>query len=216
MGTPISIADAYAVVGLPQRAVVPSDFAQYVTPELPDGALVADLEAGVGHDAVYFAQQGHEVSAFGCARPALEQLGRLARRDGLAITPYWLLLDESRRAERIGRQLSPERPWFYSRSLVGGLSPAERANLWRFSRAALVGRGVFHLEFAAARRRRPTAVRPDGVRLEAAQARLDPHDVWREIRASGGLVDCLEVLATPEDPAVCRIRARWPRGRLAA
>ena len=185
----------------------PSEFGQVVAGRLPADALVVDLGAGRGRDALHFARRGHEVRAYDFSRPAVQAVRRRARRAGLPVTPERLILDELRFVASIGAQLARLRPELYSRQLVGCLTPHARAHLWRLARMATAGGGTFHLEYAATGPDRlPT---PGPGRLVR---RLDPDLVAREIAASGGVVDDQQLLATGEDPRVARLQVRWPRG----
>jgi SAM-dependent methyltransferase len=185
---------------------VPSEFGRIVAERLPAGAVVVDLGAGRGRDALHFARRGHEVRAFDFSRPAVQQLRRRGRRNGLALTSERLILDEFRFVAAIGAQLARSRPELYSRQLVGCLSPAAREHLWRLARMATSAGGTFHLEYAATGPRRLPEPGPDGL-----VRRLDPALIGREIAASGGVVEDRQVLATAEDPRVVRLQVRWPR-----
>lgn len=187
------------------RRETPSEFGQVVARRLPAGALVVDLGAGRGRDALHFARRGHEVRAYDFSRPAVQQVRRRARRAGLPVTAERLILDELRFVAAIGGQLARARPEVYARQLVGCLNPHARAHLWRLARMATSAGGTFHLEYAATGPGRLPAPGPrDLVR------RLDPDLVAREIAASGGVVDDQQLLATGEDPRVARLQVRWP------
>lgn len=185
-----------------------SDFAREVAARLPAGARIADIGSGPGRDAMFFARLGHQVQAHDFARPALQQLRRRARRQGLEVAAYRLILDEFRFVAATGALLAREPHELYSRQLVGCLSPAARAHLWRLARMALSGGGAFHIEYAAtgAGRSRLPAPGPDGL-----VRRMDPGTIRSEIEASGGVVEEERLLASDDDPLVCRLRVRWPR-----
>ncbi|MDO7868777.1 methyltransferase domain-containing protein [Nocardioides jiangxiensis] len=185
----------------------PSEFGQVVAGRLPADALVVDLGAGRGRDALHFARRGHEVRAYDFSRPAIHAIRRRARRSGLPVTPQRLILDELRFVASVGAQLSRLRPELYSRQLVGCLTPHARGHLWRLARMATAEGGTFHLEYAATGPGRLPAPEPDGL-----VRRLDPDLVAREVAASGGVIDDQQLLATGEDPRVARLRVRWPRG----
>lgn len=185
---------------------VPSEFGRIVAERLPAGAVVVDLGAGRGRDALHFARRGHEVRAFDFSRPAVQQLRRRGRRNGLTLTSERLILDEFRFVAAIGGQLARLRPELYSRQLVGCLSPAAREHLWRLARMATSTGGTFHLEYAATGPRRLPDPGPDGL-----VRRLDPALIGREIVASGGVIEDRQVLATAEDPRAVRLQVRWPR-----
>ncbi len=188
------------------RAETPSEFGQVVAARLAPGALVVDLGAGRGRDALHFARRGHEVRAYDFSRPALVQVRRQARRAGLLVVAERLLLDELRFVAAIGAQLARQCPEVYSRQLLGCLTPHARGHLWRLARMATSGGGSLHLEYAAT-----GAGRLPGPGPGSLVRRLDPDVVAREIAATGGVIDDQQLLATGEDPRVARLQVRWPR-----
>jgi Methyltransferase domain len=184
----------------------PSEFGRLVADRLPAGALVVDLGAGRGRDALHFARRGHEVRAYDFSRPAVAQVRRRAQRTGLPVTSERLILDELRFVASIGAQLARARPEVYSRQLPGCLTPHARGHLWRLARMATSAGGTFHLEYAATG---PTPLPSPGP--GDLVRRLDPDLIAREIAAAGGVIDDQQVLATGEDPRVARLQVRWPR-----
>jgi SAM-dependent methyltransferase len=182
-----------------------SEFAREVVAGLPEGARVADLGSGSGRDALLFARHGHAVRAYDFARPAVQKVRRQARRQGLGVAAYRLILDEFRFVAATGALLAREPHELYSRQLLGCLTPAAREHLWRLARMALSGGGALHLEYAATGRRL-AAPEPAGL-----VRRLDPDEIRREIERSGGVIEEERLLASDEDPQVCRLRVRWPR-----
>lgn len=183
-----------------------SDFGLAVAERLAPGSVVVDLGAGRGRDALHFARQGHEVRAYDFSRPAVNQVRRRARAEGLAVSSERLLLDELRFVASIGAQLARLQPELYSRQLLGCLTPHARAHLWRLARMATSAGGTFHLEYAATADRPLPAPGPGGL-----VRRLDPELIAREIAASGGVIDEQKLVATADDPHVVRLRVRWPR-----
>ncbi len=184
----------------------PSSFGLEVAERLAPGSVVVDLGAGRGRDTLHFARQGHEVRAYDFSRPAVNQVRRRARAEGLAVSSERLLLDEFRFVASIGGQLARSRPELYSRQLLGCLTPHARGHLWRLARMATSAGGTFHLEYAAIGSGPLPAPGPGGL-----VRRLDPAQVAREITASGGVIDDQQIVASAEDPRVVRLRARWPR-----
>jgi hypothetical protein len=188
------------------RPETPSEFGQVVAARLAPGALVVDLGAGRGRDALHFARRGHEVRAYDFSREAVAQVRRRSQRAGLTVASERLLLDELRFVATIGAQLARSAPELYSRQLLGCLTPHARGHLWRLARMATSGGGTLHLEHAATG---PSSLPAPGP--GALVRRLDPDLVVREIAASGGVVDDQQLLATGEDPRVARLQVRWPR-----
>ena len=155
------------------------------TPSCRAGAPIAELGAGTGRDALWFARRGASVIAFDfsrAARSAVEAGGppRPAGRGAGA--------DPQRAADRAGRRgRARARPAPPLRAAPPGLPRRPRPEqLWLLCRMALRGGGgKLFLEFSAetgddgARRPRP----------EGLVRRLDPALVRREIEAAGGVVE---------------------------
>ena len=172
---------------------------------------VVDLGCGNGRDAAYFLRKGHPVLALDFSVWARRLANHRLRKADPATRSEAFMLGDLRRVLSLGAELAHADgvAHLYARRLLGCLDEAERAHLWLLARLALRGRGSLVLEF-------PAAV--PGERLPHAQLerRLDPDLVVAEIRAAGGDVVHLTVgpgtdLHDEPDPAVCRVRAVWPR-----
>lgn len=205
----------------PDFALVPksgSTFARWVQPQLRDGAVI-DVGCGAGRDALWFAEQGHPVTALDFSRGALNRVRNQSRRRKLAIEVDQLILGELRSTLLHGAHLarrSAEAPpvHLYARQLVGCLEAAALDQLWLLARMALrPGGGSLFLEFAA------TTDDPDAdvtLNPDGLVRRIDPATIRAAIEAAGGTVDDIELGPGPDifdrpDPAVCRIRAHWNR-----
>ncbi|WP_134767254.1 class I SAM-dependent methyltransferase [Nocardioides sp. 1609] len=189
-----------------------STFARWVAGQVPRRAGIADLGAGTGRDALWFASRGHAVRAFDFSRAARGRLTRRARRDGLPLDVRPLILDELRTVLVTGAELAREPHHLYARQLLGCLGPAARANLWVLARMGTRSGGRLFVEFSATEPGRRLPDPAPGVLVR----RLDADLVRREIEATGGVVELEErgpgtdVWDQP-DPAVVRMRVAWPR-----
>lgn len=61
-----------------------SDYAEEVEKEFPKGALIVELGAGTGADALYFLRRGHSLIALDISEFALDLLQKKAKDEGLA------------------------------------------------------------------------------------------------------------------------------------
>ena len=187
-------------------------FARWVDVQLPPRAAVADLGAGFGRDALWFASKERSVVAYDFCRTARRRLARRARRRDLSVEGRLLILNELRSVLVAGAELAREGRHLYARQLLGCLDDQARANLWTLGRMASRGGGRLYLEFSAVTDdAHATAPAPTGL-----VRRFDPADARREIEASGGTV-LYEELGPGEDmldeydPSVCRMRVTWHR-----
>ncbi len=191
-----------------------TDFARWVHRQLPAGEGVAEVGAGLGRDARFFARRRRPVVAFEFSRAALKRMRKMVERRDLDIDVRPLILNELRSVLVAGAELARDPRHLYARELLGCLDDAARAQLWLLCRMALRRGHRLFLEFSAATDD-PTLPEPGPHGLVR---RLDPALVRREIEAAGGVVEHLRVqpgvdmLGAP-DPAVCRMRVSWTRPR---
>ncbi len=191
-----------------------SDFAKWVHDQLPAGAPIAELGAGTGRDAFWFARQGRSVIAFDFSRAARSAVAKRAARRDRPVEARALILNELRTVLVTGAELARDPHHLYARHLLGCLDDRAREQLWLLCRMALRGDGgKLFLEFSA-------GTGDDGdlddPRPEGLVRRLDPALVRREIEAAGGVVESERVrsgrdVLGNEDPHVCRMRVRWTR-----
>lgn len=188
-----------------------SPFARWVRAQLPDGAPVADVGAGSGRDAVWFAGHGHEVVALDFSRPARRAVIRHARRAGVAVDVRHLALGELRTVLVTGAELARGGHHLHVRLLVGCLDDAARRNLWLLGRMVSRGGGRLFVELSGDDPRRDLPLpAPTGL-----VRRVDPDVVRREVEATGGVVEVEERGAGVDvaggfDPFVVRMRVSWP------
>lgn len=195
--------------GVPRRR---SGFARWVRAQVPAGSPVADLGAGTGRDALWFAGHGHDVVALDFSRPARRALALRARRQGVPVAVRTLALGELRTVLVTGAELARDGRHLHVRHLLGCLDTAARRNLWLLGRMASRGGGRLFVEFSA--------LDPDRALVDPAPvglvARLDPDLVRREVEESGGVVEVEERgagldVVDGHDPYVVRMRISWPR-----
>ena len=190
-----------------------SSFARWVEPQLR-GLPVVDVGAGTGRDALWLAREGHRTTAVDFSRGGLGRVRRLARHRDVEVEAEQLILGELRSTLHLGARLARDPHHLYSRHLLGCLDQAALDQLWLLARMALrPGGGGLFLEFQAPTDDAPagTAVAPEGL-----VRRVDPDVVVAAIQRAGGVIEELTLgpgedsLDRP-DPAVCRLRAAWPR-----
>ncbi len=187
-----------------------SPFARWVERQVPRGDAIADLGCGTGRDALWFAKKGHPVRAFEFSRAARGGVRREARRRGRVVDVRMLILNELRTVLLAGAELARDPHHLYARQLLGSIDDVARSQLWILSRMALRGGGWMFLEFSAETDQPAPDPAPAGL-----VRRLDPELIAREIEDAGGVVEKsrtrpgVDMLGQP-DPAVCRMRVRWP------
>ena len=191
----------------------PSAFARWVSNQHGSDRPIVDVGAGTGRDAIFFAaERGRQVYALDYVVSAVRSGRRIAQNRGLAMQWDLVNLYDTREVLAYGARLArlPQAPDVYARFLPHDLEPHGRENLWRLSRMALRRGGRLFLEF-----RTPEDRERPHVYGEHTRFYLEPEQVVAEIEAAGGTVVHL-VSGNPgmaklreEDPAVCRIVARW-------
>ena len=189
-----------------------SAFAKWVDAQLPPGEAVAELGAGTGRDAIWFARRGRPVTAYDFSRAARSMISGKAARRKLPVEVKQLILNELRTVLVTGAELARDPHHLAARHFLGCLDDRAREQLWVLCRMALRGSGrQLFLEFSAEVRKDLPDPQPEGM-----VRRLDPAEVRREIEAAGGVVERERVRAGADvlgnkDPAVCRMRVSWTR-----
>lgn len=194
-----------------------SDFALWVHDQVETGAPLADVGAGTGRDAFFWARRGHRVTAYDFTAVARGRARALARRHGVEVATRKLALGELRQVLLAGAELSRDPHHLTARLLLGALEPHERSHFWLLARMALRGTGRrLFVEFSAldhglvVASPLPGEPGPSGL-----VTRLSPRTVRREAEAAGGVVEHLEIAAGVDvtdrpDPVVCRMRIVFP------
>ena len=128
-----------------RNAPPPSDFARSVLAQVPAGARVLDVGAGVGSDAAHFARNGVPTVALDFGLPAR----RWPDVEGLSRAEVNLydVRDVFTRAVLLARHRGPQ--VVYARQLLESLAPDGREQFWQLVAIALRGGGQVHLESQA-------------------------------------------------------------------
>ena len=196
-----------------------SPFAAWVRTQVGRGEPIADIGAGAGRDALFYARKDHPVRAYDFSRLGRSRTRSLAARNGAPVEVRKLILGELRTVLVTGAELARHPHHLTARLLLGALETHERENFWRLAWMALRGTDkALFLEFSS---RVPGLVpeaplgddRDPGPR--GLVHRLSPRRVRQEAEAAGGLVEHIEIapghdVAEAPDPAVCRMRITFP------
>ncbi|WP_243058202.1 bifunctional 2-polyprenyl-6-hydroxyphenol methylase/3-demethylubiquinol 3-O-methyltransferase UbiG [Nocardioides sp. SR21] len=204
--------DFYISRALDRVPTTPSPFATWVADRLEPDQRVLDVGCGNGRDAVFFAQQGHRVTALDGSPRALQLSRRLAGQQGVRVRPTWLNLNDLHSALTTGARLAhaPRRAEVvYARFLLDAIEPDTRQTFWRWARMVQRRGGTTYLEFRTWQGTLRARAFPFHYRTL-----LDPKQVVAEIEAAGGTVLHREVgkgLAPfdGENPRICRLVVRW-------
>lgn len=191
-----------------------STFADWVHAELPEAAPIAEIGAGAGRDAVWYAQQGHKVSAYDYSRAGRNATRALQAEEDVTFLVEKLILGELRTTLVTGAELAREPHHLTARLLLNALEDHERRNLWLLARMALRGHGgQLFLEFSAdVPAGLLSLAPPNPARL---MRRISPAVVRDELEAAGARVEFEEIvegidMMEERDPAVCRMRVTFP------
>ena len=189
----------------------PSLFAEAVDQRLRQRAggtaHLLDVGSGTSRDALYFARQGHRVTAYDFTSLGQRRTGK---RD-VRVTHRWLNLEDLRSVLVTGTRLAhaPEVPDVYARGLLDTLGSSGRDNFWRFASMVQRRGGETFVEF-----RTPQSRREPKFFGRHQRTYLGPEVAVREIEAYGGTVVHQQTgrgLAPlgEEDPHICRLVVRW-------
>jgi hypothetical protein len=189
----------------------PSSFARHVAGRVEAGARIVELGSGTARDAIWFVQQGYDVTASDFSGAARKVAAAAARKAGVPLPWTFYNLESTYSTLTGAAQLAhePGPKHVYARLLVDSIDPEARASLWRF--CSMVGRsgGRTFLEFRTAESRGEPAHFGQHIRTYARVPVVEA-----EIAARGGTVLDKSVgrgLAPlgEEDPVVCRLEVSW-------
>jgi hypothetical protein len=168
---------------------------------------VVELGSGTGRDAIWFAEQGHDVIGSDYCVAARRYAAKRADAAGVDVPFRELNLAVQRsvlvRGARMCRLPGPRH--VYARLLVDELHPSARPGLWRF--CSMLGRtgGRTFVEFRTDANRvrfvqRPPWPSPDvvGGEIERAGGRIRERVVGRGLANEGG-----------RNPEICRMEVEW-------
>lgn len=194
-----------------QVPTTPSAFATWVGERLEPRQHVLDVGCGNGRDAVYFAEQGHRVTALDGTTQARKLSRQLATAHSVRVRPHALNLNDLfstlSSAARFARLKRP--PQIYARFLLDVVEADTRQNFFRWAQMIQRRGGETFLEF----RTWHSVLRPSAFRYRY-QALLDPERVIAEIERYGGRVAHRTEgsgLARfgKQNPRICRLVVRW-------
>lgn len=191
----------------------PSPFARWVQEQVDSRDRILDLGCGNGRDAVWFAAQGHPVTASDYAGSHRDAVRRLARKHGVRVATPLLNLEDLRAVLTAAGRLAhrPGRRHVYARGLLDTLGANGRQNLWRYASMVQRRSGTTFLEF-----RTPTGRHEPKAFGRHRRTYPDPAAVVAEIERFGGTV-LHQVIGRDlapfgdENPEICRLVVRWRR-----
>ena len=161
----------------------PSDFAHWVGERIEPGSRVVDVGAGNGRDALWFAEQGHPVTALDAAVNGMRRLRMRAARKRLPVERRMVNFNEVRTPLVVAAELArlPEERHLHARFLLDALSGQARQAFWRFAAVTQRTGGRTFLEFRTSASRGEATTYPAHFRQH-----LDPDAVVAEIEQYGG------------------------------
>jgi SAM-dependent methyltransferase len=192
----------------------PSAFARSVLPVLEEGQQVVEFGFGTGRDALWFADNGHEVLGLDFAEHAVSRAQGSA--DGRGLSARFEMLDlydgpaVADAAEKLAA--SHPAPAIYGRFLIHSLEDAGRHHLLDLCARVLADGGELHLEFRTGKDAGHRHLFGD----DHFRVYLDPQLVADEITDRGGSVTRREeghglAVYKTEDPHVARLSATFRR-----
>ncbi len=188
----------------------PSLFAQWVVTREPATRLV-EVGCGNARDAIFFADNGFEVTGIDFVPAIVNRAGRAAESRDVSVDFQTVNLYSLKESLTVGAVIAhqPGRKIVYARFLLHTLTDVGRENFWRVTRMALSAGGRCYLEFRTRRDASlPKAFGPSFRRF------LNPQTVIAEAVSQGAAVIYHEAgqdLAPFEDenPHVCRLVLEW-------
>jgi hypothetical protein len=172
---------------------------------------VLDVGAGTGRDSVYFAGQGHRVTALDYVGTGLRRTRTLREEQGGKVAARSLNLEDLRAVLLTGAGLAHQSGTraVYARGLLDTLGETGRDNLWRFASMVQRRGGETFVEF-----RTPTSRHEPKFFGAHQRTFVDPDAAVREIEQHGGTVVHRETGRDRaplgnENPHICRLVVRW-------
>ena len=146
---PAALARLLQARGEPRLPSGPSDFAHWVGERIEPGSRVVDVGAGNGRDALWFAEQGHPVTALDAAVNGMRRLRVRAARKRLPVERRMVNFNEVRTPLVVAAELArlPEERHLHARFLLDALSGQARQAFWRFAAVTQRTGGRTFLEF---------------------------------------------------------------------
>jgi SAM-dependent methyltransferase len=189
----------------------PTPFATWVADRLEPRQHVLDVGCGNGRDSVYFAEQGHRVTALDGTLLARRLTSRLAAQRSTKVRTKELNLNDLfstlASGTRFAHLIKP--PQIYARFLLDAVEGDTRQNFFRWAQMIQRRGGMTFLEFRTWQGTLRAKAFPFHYRTL-----LDPGRVVAEIERYGGSVVHREEglgLAPfeSENPRICRLVVRW-------
>ena len=161
----------------------PSPFATWVADRLEPRQHVLDVGCGNGRDSVYFAEQGHRVTALDGTPLARRLTRRLAAQHSVKVRPKALNLNDLFSTLASGARFAHRKrpPHIYARFLLDAIEPDTRQNFFRWAQMIQRRGGLTYLEFRTWQGTLRASAFPFHYRTL-----LDPGRVVAEIERYGG------------------------------
>ncbi|CUR57339.1 conserved hypothetical protein [metagenome] len=189
----------------------PSSLATWVADRLEPRQHILDVAAGNGRDSVYFAEQGHRVTALDGSTAARRLTRRLALQHGVKVRTKEVNLNDLFSTLTSGARFAhlDRPPQIYARFLLDAIEDDARDNFFRWAQMIQRRGGETFLEFRTWQGTLRAKAFPFHFR-----SLLRPSQVVAEIERYGGTVVHRQEgvgLASfeNENPRVCRLVVRW-------
>ncbi len=200
--------------GAPDADKVPSEpslFAAWVEEQVDPGSRILDVGCGTGRDAIWFARQGHKVTALDYSSNARAYAKKAAEDAGVSLKFGVVNFESHANVLGYGAKLAHRKTTrhIYARGVLDALGPNGREGLWRFCSMTQRRGGRTFLEFRTRKSRNEKTFFGRHQRTF-----LDPAAVIAEIESLGGIVEekvtgrNLAPLGQ-ENPHICRLTVRW-------
>jgi SAM-dependent methyltransferase len=189
----------------------PAPFATWVADQCETRQHILEVGCGNGRDSVFFAEQGHRVTAMDASLAARRLTRQLATKRGVTVRVAELNLNDLFSTLASGARFAhlKKPPQIYARFLLDAIEGDTRRSFFRWAEMIQRRGGVTYLEFRTWHSTLQGTAFPFHYRTL-----LDPRRVIAEIEGYGGSVVHREQgrgLAPfeTEDPRICRLIVRW-------